>query len=102
MGAVAAKLADYCVFTAEDPRTEDIFTIINQMKSGVTSYHDKIVSVADRFDAIKFAINKLATAHDTILITGKGHERSMNIGGREYPWSDQEAVKKVLENQEKF
>lgn len=96
MGKIAGEHSDLAIFTAEDPRAEDIWTIINQMKSGVTGNHDKIVSIADRYNAIQFAIDKLAKANDTILITGKGHEKSMNLGGKEYDWSDQEAVKKVL------
>lgn len=102
MGRIAAELADLVVFTAEDPRTEDIWTIINQMKSGVKAGHDKIVSIADRYTAIAFAINQLAKTSDTIVISGKGHERSMNIDGTEYDWSDQEAVKKVLSGKERF
>ncbi len=102
MGGIAAKLTDMAVFTAEDPRTEDVWTIINQMKSGVVIGHDKIVSIADRFKAIEFAINKLAMEGDTILITGKGHERSMNIEGKELDYSDQEAIKKILVGETHF
>lgn len=102
MGGIASEHADVAVFTAEDPRTEDIWTIISQMKSGVRSGHDKIVSSADRYEAIMFALKKLAQPGDTVLITGKGHERSMCYGTVEYDWSDQEAVQKVLADQEKF
>ena len=102
MGRIAAELSDLAVFTAEDPRTEDIWTIIHQMKSGVTTGHDKIVSIADRFDAIFFAVNTAAKPGDTILITGKGHEQSMNIRGTEYDWSDDRAVDKVLKGEMKF
>lgn len=102
MGEIAVRLADYAIFTAEDPRREDIWSIINQMKSGVRSGHNKIVSVADRFEAIQFAITTLAKKGDTILITGKGHEQSMNIGGVEYNWNDEAAVRKVLAGETKF
>lgn len=102
MGEIASRLSDLTVFTAEDPRTEDIWTIINQMKSGVVRGHDKIVSIEDRFKAIEFAIKKLAQSGDVILITGKGHERSMNLGHGETPWSDQEAVQKILRNEDHF
>lgn len=102
MGKIAADIADLAIFTAEDPRTEDVWTIINQMKSGVESGHDKIVSIADRYEAISFALNKFAKPGDVIAITGKGHEKSMNFAGTEYPWSDQEAVKKVLLGEEHF
>ena len=50
----------------------------------------------DRQKAIELAIN-LSRKGDTIGIFGKGHEKSNNIDGKtELPWSDQEAVRKVL------
>jgi len=97
MGEIASRLADHVVLTAEDPRSEDVWSIIHQIKSGVQSGHQKIVSIADRYTAIEFALNTLAHPGDTILITGKGHEKSMCFGSTEYPWSDQEAVRSVLE-----
>lgn len=96
MGEIASRLADLVVLTAEDPRSEDVWSIIAQIKSGVKDGHDKIVSIADREEAITFALTHLAKSGDTVLISGKGHEKSMNIKGTEYPWSDQETVQKVL------
>lgn len=97
MGEISSRLADISVFTAEDPRTENIWSIIRQMKEQLTKNHDKIVSIADRYQAIDFAINKLAKPGDIIAIFGKGHEQSMCYGTTEYPWSDQNAVKEILE-----
>jgi UDP-N-acetylmuramoyl-L-alanyl-D-glutamate--2,6-diaminopimelate ligase len=96
MGEIATRLADLVVLTAEDPRTEDVWSIIAQIKSGVKTGHDKIVSIEDREEAISFALTQFAKSGDTVLISGKGHEKSMNIRGTEYPWSDQIAVKKIL------
>jgi UDP-N-acetylmuramoyl-L-alanyl-D-glutamate--2,6-diaminopimelate ligase len=96
MGEVASKLADLVVLTSEDPRTEDVWSIIAQIKSGVQGNHGKIVSIADRFQAIQFALLELAKSGDTVIITGKGHEKSMCYGQVEYPWSDQEAVRKII------
>jgi len=45
---------------------------------------------------IWLAINKLAKANDTVVICGKGHEKSMSFGGVEYSWSDEKAVKYAL------
>jgi UDP-N-acetylmuramoyl-L-alanyl-D-glutamate--2,6-diaminopimelate ligase len=96
MGGIASRLADYAIFTAEDPRSEDVWSIIHQMKSGVKTNHNRIMSVADRGEAIEYALTKLAKKGDTVIITGKGHERSMCYGSVEKPWSDQDAVKKIL------
>ncbi len=96
MGEIGAELADLCVFTAEDPRTEDIWSIIRQMKESLTSGHNKIISIPDRQEAITFAIQKLAKRGDIVAIFGKGPEKSMCYGTEELPWSDEEAVQKAL------
>ena len=88
MGKTAAEIADLAVFTAEDPRTEDIWAIIRQMKSDLGKNYDKVISVADRRQAIFYAITQLAGNGDIVGIFGKGHEKSMCYGTIEYPWSD--------------
>lgn len=96
MGGIASRLADFSIFTAEDPRTEDIQVIFRQMKEGVEgANHRKIITVPDRGEAIRMAL-EYAKRGDTIGIFGKGHERSMCYGKVETPWSDQEAVKALL------
>lgn len=97
MGEIGVELADLCVFTAEDPRTEDIWSIIRQMKESLTTGHNKIVSIPDRQEAISFAINKLAKKGDIIALFGKGPEQSMCYGTEELPWSEEEAVQKALQ-----
>lgn len=96
MGEIGAELADLLVFTAEDPRTEDIWSIIRQMKESLNTGHDKISSIPNRQDAINFAIQKLAKRGDLIAIFGKGPEQSMCYGTEEIAWSDETAVKKAL------
>ena len=53
-------------------------------------------NVNSRFDAIQFAI-RTARAGDVVITEGKGHEKSLAFGAVEYPFTDQEAVKKALE-----
>lgn len=97
MGEIAGELADLVILTAEDPRTEDVWAIIAQIKSGVKPAHvAKIISIPDRGQAIEFASTKLARPGDTILVTGKGHEKSMCYGDVEYPWNDADAIKKTI------
>jgi UDP-N-acetylmuramoyl-L-alanyl-D-glutamate--2,6-diaminopimelate ligase len=96
MGKIATELADFSVFTAEDPRDEDIWSIIRQMKEQLTTGHNKVISIAERGEAIEYAITKLANQGDTVVILGKGHEKSMNYDGIEYPWNDIEAVEEIL------
>jgi UDP-N-acetylmuramoyl-L-alanyl-D-glutamate--2,6-diaminopimelate ligase len=96
MGKIGVELADLAVFTAEDPRTEDIWCIIREMKEQLESGHDRIVTVIDRAEAIDFAINTLAKKGDIIGIFGKGPEKSMCIGTTEIPWSDVGTVQACL------
>jgi len=100
MGEIAAKYADLIVLTAEDPRTEDVNQIIDQIVQGCLGQGVKegttLFRIPDRGEAIKFAIQKLAKKGDIVVICGKGHEQSMCYGKKEYPWSDQETVKKAL------
>lgn len=100
MGEVSARLADFTVITAEDPRGE-IDKISSEILAGAKKAGGKVgVNVYienDRQKAIELAINSLAKKGDTVGIFGKGHEKSMNISGKdETPWSDVEAVNKVL------
>ncbi len=98
MGEISKKLADISIFTAEDPRTEDLNKILSKMLEGakrVRNTKHKVLRIPDRGAAIERAI-KLARKGDIVVICGKGHERSMAYGLEEIPWSDQEASKKIL------
>jgi UDP-N-acetylmuramoyl-L-alanyl-D-glutamate--2,6-diaminopimelate ligase len=96
MGRIGAELADLAIFTAEDPRTEDVWSIIRQMKSDLGTFHNKVVTIADRKEAITYAIQHVAKSGDIIGIFGKGHEKSMSFGTVEYPWSDLTAAQEAL------
>lgn len=93
MAGISTRLADISVFTAEDPRNEKTSDIISQMMEGIKNKKAKVYEIEDRQEAISLVINKLAKKGDIVVICGKGHEKSMNINGVEYPWSDKEAVK---------
>ena len=99
MGEVAGRLADVVIVTAEDPRTEDLDSIIAEsvaaaIAQGKTEGVD-LFRVLDRGAAI-YAATRLARAGDIVLTCGKGHEQSMCFGTVEYPWSDHEALRAAL------
>jgi UDP-N-acetylmuramoyl-L-alanyl-D-glutamate--2,6-diaminopimelate ligase len=87
--------------TLEDPRSEDVNEIINQIAQGALTAgkeEDKtLFRENDRTKAIELAILELAQPHDVIMITGKGPEKSMNIAGVEYSWDEFAVTKKILE-----
>jgi len=99
MGEIAGRLADVAILTAEDPRTENVNDIIEQIAAGCRKAGGvegkTFFRVPDRREAIKFAVG-LAKKGDIVVICGKGHERSMCFGTTEIPWSDQEEVRKAL------
>jgi len=96
MGEAASKLADEIILTAEDPRGEDVRLINQQIRSGIFQNLGHVHSIPNRSEAIQFAL-KIAQPGDTVIICGKGHEQSLNLDGHhEIPWSDVQAVIKLL------
>jgi len=97
MGKMAVKHADIVVITADDPRTENIWTIIQEIKSDIGDNQRKIISIANRRQALKFVFNELVRPGDIVGLMGKGAEQSLAIGHREIPWSDKEEALKILQ-----
>lgn len=94
MGKASSLFADRIILTSEDPRFETVQSINEEIKKGMEKT-DTVIEITDRLEAITHAIQE-AQKNDTVVITGKGHESSMNSKGREVAWSDYEAVKKAL------
>lgn len=99
MAETSAELADLTVLTAEDPRTESLDGILEEMADGARSKGGRegetFWRVADRGEAIRFAL-KLARPGDIVLSCGKGHEQSMCFGKTEYLWDDRTAMRAAL------
>lgn len=111
MGKISSQNADIIILTGEDPRNENIAEINNQIISGITDsnfgiinyeafkkgevYRNKenkyIFLIPDRKEAIEFAIS-IAQKGDTVFLTGKGHEKSINYGRGEEPWNESEVA----------
>jgi UDP-N-acetylmuramoyl-L-alanyl-D-glutamate--2,6-diaminopimelate ligase len=100
MGRIAAELADYAVLTAEDPRTEDLDVIIEEIAEGCREGKgiegQTFERIPDRGAALARAV-ELAKAGDVVIACGKGHEQSMCYGETEYPWDDRKALAAALE-----
>lgn len=94
MGKASCTYADISILTAEDPRHERVENINKEIKEGMNNTKE-VREITDRQEAITYAV-RLAKKHDTVVITGKGHEQSMNINGKELPWSEHKAVEKAL------
>ncbi len=94
MGTVAAKLADVCIVTSDNPRSESPHDIIAAIVSGMREHGYQIIE--DRAAAIAQAIHG-AHAADTVLVAGKGHETYQEIKGVKYPFSDAEVAQSALQ-----
>jgi UDP-N-acetylmuramoyl-L-alanyl-D-glutamate--2,6-diaminopimelate ligase len=94
MGRASGEFADIIILTEEDYRTEDVNTIVSEIASGIAPSKE-VYREYDRAQAIDRALS-MAEPNDTVIVTGKGHEKSLCRGTIEYPWSDQEEVRKVL------
>ena len=99
MAEVAAQLADISILTAEDPRTESLEAILEEMAAGARLQggieQESFFRVADRGDAIRLGI-RMAQTGDIIMACGKGHEQSMCFDTTEYPWDDRTAMRAAL------
>ncbi len=99
MAETSAELADLTVLTAEDPRTESLEEILEEMAAGVRSgggsEGETFWRIPDRGAAIRFALT-LARPGDIVLACGKGHEQSMCFGEREHLWDDRTAMRAAL------
>jgi UDP-N-acetylmuramoyl-L-alanyl-D-glutamate--2,6-diaminopimelate ligase len=99
MAEVSAELADISILTAEDPRTEPLDGILEEMASGARSRGGvegkTFFRVQDRGEAIRLGV-RLAQPADIVMACGKGHEQSMCFGTTEYPWDDRTALRAAL------
>ncbi len=94
MGKASAKYADVIILTSEDPRGETVDEINKMIRKGMSG-KEKVLEIPDRSEAILKAVTE-AKKGDCVIITGKGHEKSMNFGKGEEQWSDHEAVLSAL------
>lgn len=112
MGKLSSKYADIIVLTSEDPRDEPIDQIFSHIEGGfknstfefkqAETYQDSsqkgkkvFFKIPNRKEAIRFAIS-LAKKGDVVLMTGKGHEKSLNYGKGEEPWDETQAAKEAI------
>ncbi|HCL82627.1 MAG TPA: UDP-N-acetylmuramoyl-L-alanyl-D-glutamate--2,6-diaminopimelate ligase [Chitinophagaceae bacterium] len=97
MGEVACQLSDQVVFTSDNPRSEDAGAILKDMEAGLnTAARRKYMSVIDRKEAIKTAVN-LSRPSDIVLVAGKGHEKYQEIKGVKYPFDDKAVLMEIFE-----
>ena len=96
MGEVSGKMADLTIVTSDNPRFEEPQDIIDDIKVGLAKTDGEYVEIADRKEAIKYAIAN-GRPGDVIVLAGKGHEDYQEIKGVKYPMDERVLIKEVLQ-----
>jgi UDP-N-acetylmuramoyl-L-alanyl-D-glutamate--2,6-diaminopimelate ligase len=95
MGSIADSLSDQIVLTNDNPRSEPEEKIIEDILSGIRDKSKTNIKY-DRSDAITNTFLN-ADKDDVLLIAGKGHETTQQIGTTLLPFSDRELARRLTE-----
>ena len=99
LGAAACDLADFAVFTSDDPRFEDPDAIIAMIAAGAEAAGGRwdvdFTCIEDRREAIAALLTR-ALPGDVVVLAGKGHEQSQIYGDRLCPWNDATVAREAL------
>jgi len=94
MGRVASRFCTKIYLTADNPRSEDVGSIIEDIKAGITG-DAALYCIEDRAEAIARALRDLAD-DEILLVLGKGDEEYIEAGGQKIPYSDRETIERCL------
>lgn len=98
-GELAGKYCDEVILTEEDDRDIDGAKIMNEIAAGAEKAgktKDKnLFLVHDRTEAIRFTLSR-AKKGDTVMLLGKGHEKTIERENREDPWDEIATTKDAL------
>lgn len=94
MGQLAEQYADHVVITADNPRSEDVTQICNEIAAGMSPDAPYQIET-DREAAIKLALSS-AQAKDLVLIAGKGHETIQIIGAQQRLYDERAYLRQLV------
>ena len=97
MGKIAGDLADFCVVTSDNPRTEEPLKIISMVEEGVKTSNCPYIVIESRYDAIRYALQN-AKEGDVIVLAGKGHETYQILKDKTIHFDEREVVREILEH----
>ncbi len=112
MAQAVAAHADVAIATSDNPRTEDPVAILADVEAGLASLERvdpgallstpgrpkgraRYSVLVDRREAIDLAILG-ATADDTVVLAGKGHEDYQIVGREKLPFDDRREARRAL------
>jgi UDP-N-acetylmuramoyl-L-alanyl-D-glutamate--2,6-diaminopimelate ligase len=98
-GEIAGRFADEVIICQEDDRQEAPEQIMGDIAAGAVKagkVQDKdLFLIHDRRQAIETAF-KHAKKGDTVLLLGKGHEKTIEDAEGEHPWNEIEVARNLL------
>ena len=97
MGELSGKIADFTIITSDNPRTEEPLFIIGQIEEGIKKVTASYITIVDRKEAIKYAIEN-AHKNDVIVIAGKGHEPYQIFKNETIHFDDREVAREILKS----
>ncbi len=95
MGEIGGRLADYCILTSDNPRTENPMVILAAIEKGIRPTGGKYEVIENRREAIRRAL-EIAEDGDVIVLAGKGHETYQEIMGVKRPFDEKVIVHEIL------
>ena len=95
MTKAVCQYSDTIIMTSDNPRSEDPSAIAAQVVSGMPSGATYQV-ILDRRDAIREAL-ALAGAEDIVIVAGKGHEKTQQIGATVIDFDDVAVARELVE-----
>jgi len=97
MGEIGTELSDIAIITSDNPRSEDPYMILEDIKAGVKKSNYKLIG--NRREAIKTAL-LLGEKDDIIIIAGKGHETYQILKNETIHFDEKEVVLELIEELE--
>ena len=91
MGEAVGNLAELAIVTSDNPRTEDVMDIIEDIKVGLAKTDGEYVVIPDRQEAVNYAVDH-AQNGDMIILLGKGHEEYQEIRGVKHFFSEEQVA----------
>ena len=89
------EMADLSILTMDNPRFEKLEDINADIKQGIAKYDGAYLEIADRKEAIAYAITH-AQPGDMIIMLGKGHEDYIEFEGVKHHFSEHEAIAEIV------
>ncbi|MBZ9611368.1 UDP-N-acetylmuramoyl-L-alanyl-D-glutamate--2,6-diaminopimelate ligase [Rheinheimera maricola] len=94
MGQLAELYADHIIITADNPRSEDVIAICDDIAAGMSPDGNYSIE-PDRKTAIKLALVS-AQDGDIVLVAGKGHETIQIVGAEQRQYDERGYMRQLV------